>query len=193
MIILTNIYLFILASILAIMEIQIEGQNGWAKNLPTWRAAPHKWYAKLYKKIMSGKEITGYHLSIFTLVFLILNLPYFFGLPFNLENFSKTISLYFIFVVLWDFLWFVLNPYYPIKKFKKEHLAFQHPKWFLGLPQDYYLASLTSFLVLLPAIILNPSNLSWWLINVFLFIFQIILVILFTLYVLKIDNWNNLK
>lgn len=36
-IITTNLYIFIMATVLAILEIQIEGKHGWAKNLPTWR------------------------------------------------------------------------------------------------------------------------------------------------------------
>jgi len=35
----TNIYIFVMATVLALLEIQIEGANGWARNLPTWR--PH--------------------------------------------------------------------------------------------------------------------------------------------------------
>ena len=34
-IIISNIYLFVLAVVLAILEIQIEGKHGWAMNLPT--------------------------------------------------------------------------------------------------------------------------------------------------------------
>lgn len=84
-IIVTNIYLFIMAVVLAIVEIQIEGQHGWAKNLPTWRPDSTKWYAKLYGKMMSGKDLTGYHLSMFIFVFMILNLPYVFGLSLTKE------------------------------------------------------------------------------------------------------------
>ena len=111
-IILTNIYIFILAVVLAILEIQIEGPNGWAKNLPTWRPAADKWYIRMYVKFMSGREATGYHITMFSFVFLIFNLPYFFGLDINWNNWLRTASFFLIFVVLWDFLWFVLNPHY---------------------------------------------------------------------------------
>lgn len=36
-----------------------------------------------------------------------------------------------------------------------------------------------------------PSLISWWAINLGLFIFQIMLVILFSLYVLQIDKWHT--
>lgn len=29
-----------MATVLALLEIQIEGEGGWAKNLPTWRPHP---------------------------------------------------------------------------------------------------------------------------------------------------------
>lgn len=191
--IITNIYLFIMAVVLAVLEIQIEGQHGWAKNLPTWRPHSSRWYSKLYKKIMSGKELTGYHLSMFIFVFMILNLPYVFGLPLTRENFSKTMALFIIFSAVWDFLWFVLNPYYPLKQFKKEYLDFHHPRWFLGLPADYYFAVLGSFLVILPVAYFNHNIFAWWGVNLGLFIIQILIVILFSLYILKIDNWHNKK
>lgn len=183
--ILINIYIFILATVLAILEIQIEGEHGWAKNLPTWRPAAGKWYTKLYGKIMGGREFTGYHLTMFIFVLLIFHLPYVFGLPFTIDHWLKTLSFYFIFVGLWDFLWFVLNPHYPLSRFKKEHIWW-HKKWFLFAPIDYYFLLIFSFLVILPT-----GDYSWWISNVLLFAIQIILLILFTLYVLKIDNWSK--
>lgn len=50
-------FLFILtASILmALFEIQVEGKNGWAADLPTWRSN-NKW---LYK-FMGNRPVTGY-------------------------------------------------------------------------------------------------------------------------------------
>ncbi|MDO8638322.1 MAG: hypothetical protein Q7R43_02010 [Candidatus Daviesbacteria bacterium] len=192
-IILTNIYLFIMAVVLAVLEIQIEGEHGWAKNLPTWRPKNSSWYTKLYGKIMSGKEMTGYHLSMFSLVFLILFLPFVFGLPLNLENLLKLLATFFLFSALWDFLWFVLNPYYPLKKFKAEYLSFHHKQWFLGVPTDYWGALLVTFLIsaIGQFIFKMPDFIKWWGINVGLFVLGIGIVILFSLYILKIDNWHE--
>ncbi len=192
MLLITNLYIFLMAMVLAILEIQIEGQHGWAKNLPTWRPHSSKWYVRLYGRIMSGKELTGYHLSMFGFVLLIFHLPYVFGLTFTLEHWLKTISLFMIFVVLWDFLWFVLNPHYPLKQFKKEHIWW-HSQWFLNIPVDYYGGIIVSALVLLPLIALNQNMeaVNWWLINVSLFGIQTLLVVLFTLYVLNIDKWHQ--
>lgn len=191
----TNIYLFITATVLAILEIQIEGQHGWAKNLPTWRPHSSKWYVRLYSKMMSGKEMTGYHVSMFAFVLLLFHLPYVFGLTLTLEHWLKTFSFFFIFVVLWDFLWFVLNPHYPLKQFKKEHLSFHHKEWFLGMPTDYWGALVISLAVLLPAILGRGATdlVSWWAINWLLFGIQTIFVVLFSLYVLQIDKWHGSK
>lgn len=194
-IIIANIYIFVLASVLAILEIQIEGPHGWAQNLPTWRPKNSKSKLnRLYSKFMSGRETTGYHITMFTFVFLILHLPYVFTLPFNLYNWSMTLSMFLIFIVLWDYLWFVYNPHYPLKQFNKEKIWW-HKQWLLSAPRDYYFSFLLSAGVLLPAVLFydDASLISWWLTNVVLFALQTILVILFTIYVLKIDNWQSKK
>lgn len=194
-IILTNVYIFVMAIVLAILEIQIEGQHGWAKNLPTWRPKTSNWYTKLYSKIMSGKEITGYHLSMFSFVFLILFLPFIFGLPLTLTNVLMIIIFFFLFSALWDLLWFVLNPYYPLKKFKKEYLSFHHKQWFLGVPTDYWGSLIITFLLsALGQFVFKISDfVSWWGINVALFGIQTFLIIIFSLHILKIDNWHSKK
>lgn len=188
--IITNIYIFFLALVLAILEIQVEGPNGWAKNLPTWRPKIDKWYVKLYMKFMSGREATGYHITMFTFVFLIFNLPYVFGLSLNLEHYLKTLSFFLIFIVLWDFLWFVLNPHYPLKKFKSEHIWW-HKKWLMGAPVDYYGGLILSLLVLLPLAYLHNSTaiIFWWWQNITLFILETLILIIFSFWILDIDNW----
>ncbi len=192
-IIITNVYIFILAVVLAILEIQIEGPNGWAKNLPTWRPPDHKWYTKLYAKVMSGRELTGYHLTMFGFVFLIFHLPYVFGLKFGFEHWIQTLSFFMMFIVLWDFLWFVLNPSYPLKQFKKENIWW-HKKWFLGAPVDYYGGVAVSFLIVLIFYFYNYNYypiIYWWALNIVLFLLQTSLLSIFTLYILKIDKWRK--
>ncbi|MCD4761215.1 hypothetical protein K8R42_04945, partial [bacterium] len=139
----------------------------------------------------SGREPTGYHMTIFTFVLLILHLPYVFGLDLVLTNWLRTISLFFIFVVLWDFLWFVLNPYHPLKQFGPKHIWW-HKKWWGGLPSDYYLSVLLSFLVPLPLLWMGQQiMIHWWLTQMGLFIAHTLVLIAFTLFVLKIDNWQK--
>lgn len=178
----TNVYIFVMATVLAILEIQIEGANGWAKNLPTWRPSPNHPVAKIYSKMMSGKELTGYHSAMFGFVLLIFHLPYFFGLPFNFENWLKTLSFFFIFIALWDFLWFVFNPFHPLKNFAKNNP--NHKSFFLNMPVDYYYSLAISLLLAFIG-----GFVGWWLTNMGLFILETILAILFSLYLLGIDNW----
>jgi len=82
----TNIYLFLLALVLAVLEIQIEGKYGWAHKLPTWRPKKKNIFLKVYKKIMSDREPTGYHMLMFSFVFMILHMPYFFGLALDVSR-----------------------------------------------------------------------------------------------------------
>lgn len=187
---LTNIYLFLMAAVLAILEIQIEGPHGWAKNLPTWKPQPGNLAGKIYSKIMSGKELTGYHAAMFTFVALIFHLPYVFGLSLTFEHWLQTLSLFFLFIALWDFLWFVFNPHYPLKYFTKENP--NHKTFFLGLPVDYYFSIATSLLlVLIGEYFFKYNMVSWWLEHFVLFIIETVLIVLFSLYVLKIDNWDT--
>ena len=65
-----TIFLFVFCLVLAAYETQIEGAFGWAQNLPTWRPSPTNLIARLYRKIMGGREMTLYHVLVFTLVVL---------------------------------------------------------------------------------------------------------------------------
>lgn len=165
---LSNLYLFILAVVLAVLEIQIEGEHGWAKNLPTWRPKSDFWLAKIYRKFMSGKDLTGYHLAMFGFVFLIMHLPFFRGVEWSEINEWETLSLFFIFAITWDYLWFIFNPSYPLHKFKAEHIWW-HKKWLGPLPLDYYLGILISFILYLP-VYLKVGDFSWWLATIFSFV-----------------------
>jgi hypothetical protein len=169
------IYIFIMALILAILEVQIEGAHGWAKNLPTWRANPSKWYAKIYMKMMEGKEMTGYHLSMFFFVALIFHLPFFFNTIWSIAAELNVIIIFLLFVVLWDYLWFVVNPFFTVRNFKGNHL-FWHQKWFLKLPRDYWNAILISFfLALLNNAYYTSGYLKNWLIMLLMFVVLTIL------------------
>lgn len=187
----TNIYIFILGIVLALIEIQIEGKHAWATQLPTWRPTDAKWYARFFRKMMSGKELTGYHASLFTFVILVFHLPFFYGYAFTLDHWLKTISMILMFMVLWDFQWMVLNPHYPLKRFTKEYIWW-HKKWMLGLPSDYYSGIAVALVVLVPAMLQlgNFEAASWWALNVGLFLLQTVLLILFSHGVLKVDSWK---
>ncbi|MBU1039013.1 hypothetical protein KKC17_02145 [Patescibacteria group bacterium] len=164
------LFYFIVAFLLAILEIQIEGRYGWASRLPTWRPEPGSLVSRLFGRIMGGKPATGYHLILFSFVLLLFHWPYVYGWPLTLSNWLRTISLFFSVVVLWDFLWFVLNPAYPLKFFQKETVAW-HKKWWGRIPLDYIFGLSVSLVVLVPLLFLGygVEPLGWWLINNSLF------------------------
>jgi len=70
----------------------------------------------------------------------ILHLPY--GLSFiapSWHNESRIISFFILFWVLEDFLWFVLNPAFGIKRFKAERIWWHASTWWWIMPKDYWI------------------------------------------------------
>ena len=133
---LTGGYLFSIALVLAFLEIQIEGDSGWAEKLPTW-----KWDSPAIRKLL-GKPVTGYHVCFNLMLLLFLHLPQVYS-GFSIEEEARAISFYFFLAVFWDFLWFVWNPYYGVKRFRKGEVWW-YPSWFLGLPTAYYAGIIVS-------------------------------------------------
>ena len=104
-------FLFGFALLFALVEIEIEGADGWAINLPTWyRRRPA--YARLFGLFMSGKPLTGYHAIMFFIPLCAFHMGVAFGLPWSLSVEARIISAYLLWNVTWDFLWFLLNPAY---------------------------------------------------------------------------------
>ena len=129
---------FIFISLLAFwfskVEIQIEGNEGWAKNLPTWRISNHF----LLKIFFGGREMTGYHAWVLSFIILFFHIPAFFMHSWSWLMESRTMGGFILFWIFEDFLWFVLNPQYGIRKFKKDFIPW-HPRWFMGAPIEYWL------------------------------------------------------
>jgi len=149
-------YLFLLSFLLAKLEIQIEGAYGWAEKLPTWRITDPR-----ITRFLLGKPLTGYHF------YLNLVLLAFFHLPLLLASASVVLESeilysYAICCVVWDFLWFVLNPSFGLKRYNpREVWWFKH--WVLGLPFEYYVGGLFSFIFhIIPAILgkMSPINIT---------------------------------
>ena len=159
------IYLFFIATVLALLEIQIEGKDGWAKNLPCWRPKNKDSFAvRAYMFFMSGRELTGYHIVMFFFVFMILHFPFFAGIGWSGKKELWVISNYFLLSVCWDFLWHVWNPHYGIRKFSPKTISHDY-KWVGPVPLDYISGVFISFLF---AWIIGV-NLSYWLNAFFIF------------------------
>ena len=103
---------------LAGIEIEIEGGYGWAERMPTWfrkRGA----VGRVYGVVMGGRPLTGYHVYAFTIPLLLLHLPFVSGVDWSLGAEVATVATYFALAVVWDYLWFVLNPAYTVKRFQR--------------------------------------------------------------------------
>ena len=128
-------YLFITSSVFALLEIQIEGKNGWAAELPTWRLAKQlKGWMRVF--IDPKKPITGYHVYLWTFLFLLSHLP-FLLIKWNIQLELLVLSYYWLLLTLEDFLWFIYNPHYGIKKFNPKNITW-HTVWLFGLPLQYW-------------------------------------------------------
>jgi len=122
------------ATVFALAEIQIEGPNGWAANLPTWRVQ-NRWTRLLY----SSKPLTGYHLYTQLFIFSAVHLPFGLGLiPLTGSAEARILSFVILFWVLEDFLWFVLNPAFGLKRFRPAHIWWHAPTWWWIMPRDYW-------------------------------------------------------
>lgn len=119
----------------ALLEIQIEGSAGWARDLPTWR-----YRDRFTDRLLGARVITGYHVYVHLFVLLLAHLP-FAVVP---DAFSWTVELRIIaflvlFWILEDFLWFVFNPAFGLARFRPEHVWWHAPNWWGPMPRDYWL------------------------------------------------------
>lgn len=126
-----SVFMIFLAVILALWEIQIEGKDGWAANSPGWRIEKG-WLMKL----TGGRPLTGYHVFMTIFLIAIVHLPVFF-LNWNWRLEFALIGFYIGMVLLEDFFWFALNPYYGIKSFRKGKIWW-HKRWWGPLPDFYW-------------------------------------------------------
>ena len=113
-----SIFITIYAILYSTLEIEIEGKDGgWAKNLPT---AP------------SGIGPLTYYHAIMNII-VILTVIY------STFLINKKFSVILFFTISWflieDFAWFVLNPYFTLKKYTKKDIWWHgRQPWILGSP-----------------------------------------------------------
>jgi len=139
-----GVYFFLLALVLAHLEIEIEGPHGWAEKLPTRR-----WDGPAVRRWL-GKPVTGYHLCLLTLLLLFLHLPQFYGASWERE--ADLLAMFFLLTVTWDFLWFACNPHFGVMRFR-EGQVWWFPAWTFGVPRPYLMAvALSVVAALAPAL-----------------------------------------
>jgi hypothetical protein len=131
------ILLWLWAFGLAGIEIEIEGGRGWAERLPTW-FYKRGIVGRVYGVFMGDRPLTGYHVFAFAIPLLILHFPFVFGVEWSLAAELSTIAIYFALAVIWDYLWFVNNPAYTIKRFERGNVWWFEVPWIWRFPLDYY-------------------------------------------------------
>jgi hypothetical protein len=120
------------AFVLAKLEINIEGKNGWASNLPTWKIQN-----KFTKLFWGEQPYTGYHFWILITTLTLFHLPFFiFPSLWSLSLETLILGNYLIGVLIEDVLWFALNPHYGLRKFNKTD-AHWHDAWVGPVPLLY--------------------------------------------------------
>lgn len=129
------LYTVFLALIWALMEIEIEGKDGWAKNLPTWRIAKHPLLDFLY----GGAEITGYHVYAFGGILAFFHLPFVWTRSWSWTGEAHAFGAFCLFWVIEDYLWFVINPHFGPKGLNPRQ-AWWHKRWLWRLPVNYYIS-----------------------------------------------------
>ena len=87
---------------------------------------------------MGHRPLTGYHVFAFTIPLLILHFPFVFGVEWTLEAELSTVAIFFALAVIWDYLWFVINPAYTVKRFKRGNVWWFEVPWIWRFPLDYY-------------------------------------------------------
>ena len=175
---------FVIVVIVAFLDEQVERKKGktdygWAKYLDCWRPKnPNSFIPKIYSIIMEGKELTGYHIALFSLVFIVLHVPFFTGVSWDLIRELETLSMYFMVMLFEDFLYFVLNPDFGAKKFKPQYIPW-HKNWIGPIPTDYPVGIGVSLgFALLAAIFWDINILGGWGVTLGIFIALTLLSIL---------------
>ncbi|WMW79411.1 hypothetical protein RF679_12210 [Undibacterium cyanobacteriorum] len=134
------LWVAVMAIFLAEVEIQIEGDAGWASSLPTWRVEQH-WLLDVF---WGGRAMTGYHAWMFPFIAMVFHLPLFFLQRWTLRWQARCLASIMQFWIIEDFLWFILNPAFGWAGFNPTDAAW-HKHWAMGAPIEYWLFSLIAF------------------------------------------------
>lgn len=133
----------VLGFLFAKVEIQIEGSDGWAANLPTWRIEKH-WLLDI---CFGGRPLTGYHAWCLPFVLLMFHFPAAISGSWSWALEARAIAAFMLFWIIEDLLWFLLNPAWGWRRFNPIEVRW-HKHWLLGLPTDYWTFTLASAILL---------------------------------------------
>lgn len=123
------------AAAFALLEIEIEGDQGWASGLPTWRME-NRWT----RLLLGSRALTGYHLWVHVFVLILLHLPFLLWLtPLSWAAELRVLAFWVFFWILEDFLWFALNPRFGLSRFSREHVWWHAQSWWGFMPREYWI------------------------------------------------------
>lgn len=137
------LYVAVVAVFFGMAEIQIEGANGWAAGLPTWRIESH-WLLDIF---WGSRPMTGYHAWIFSFMALVFHWPVFATGRWSPRFEARILGSLMIFWIIEDFSWFLFNPGWGWAKFSPAFIPW-HKKWLFGLPLDYVTFTIAGALLL---------------------------------------------
>ncbi len=122
-----------MAAVFAKVEIHIEGKDGWAASLPTWRIEKH-WLLDVF---FGGRPLTGYHAWALPFSLLVFHFPLLFSWDWSWRLEARCLACLMLFWIIEDLLWFVLNPAWGWRRFNPAEVRW-HKHWLFGLPTDYW-------------------------------------------------------
>ncbi len=122
-----------MAAVFAKVEIHIEGKDGWAGSLPTWRIEKH-WLLDVF---FGGRPLTGYHAWALPFSLLIFHFPLLFAWDWSWRLEARCLACLMVFWIIEDLLWFILNPAWGWRRFTPTEVRW-HKHWLFGLPTDYW-------------------------------------------------------
>jgi len=126
---------FIVAILMALLEVQTEGRFGWAGDLPTWKIEIYLPVVGMWGK--AAKPLTGYHLYLWLFSFTLPHVAFLFT-KWSIRKEIYLVSFYILFSTLEGILWFVVNPAFSLHTFNSR-LSWYQEKWILGFPGEYWL------------------------------------------------------
>jgi len=126
-------FFILLGTLWAALEVQIEGEHGWAENLPTSK--------------FLNLHFTWYHVVMNAMVLVIIfqNVKVSWRRPF------WTAALF----LIEDFLWFIINPYFGISSYNKQKVKWH--KWVCGMPLGNWISATIMLTTAMLSLILEES------------------------------------
>jgi hypothetical protein len=129
-------FLVLAALVFALFEIQIEGRDGWAAKLPTWRVENR------LTRLLTRKPLTGYHLYAQAFLLIVAHAPFGLGLAaWSLRGELRVLAFLLLFWVVEDFLWFLCNREFGLRRFKPQFIARHRDAWWWVAPRDYWVGA----------------------------------------------------